>query len=47
LEYREIRSSFGVITEVKDPSRVYLRPAIYAKGIGKASISSFKYKALK
>ncbi len=25
----------------------YLRPAIYAKGIGKASISSFKYKQVK
>ncbi len=25
----------------------YLRPAIYAKGIGKASIRSFKYKAVK
>jgi beta-xylosidase len=25
----------------------YLRPAIYAKGIGKAAITSFKYKAVK
>jgi len=25
----------------------YLRPAIYAKGIGKASINSFKYKPVK